>query len=808
MYEAKKTLSALGMSYEKIHACSNDCILYRKEYENATNCPTCGISRWKETKDGFLKEGVAAKVVWYFPPIPRFKRMFQSHKTAKSLTWHAARKSVDGYMSHPADSPSWKLVDEKWPDFGNEPRNLRLALSSDGFNPHSSLSRRYSCWPVMLVTYNLPPWLCMKRKFMMLTILISGPKQPGNDIDVYLEPLIDDLKSLWDGIRGVYDAHIGEYFTLRAALLWTINDFPAYGNLSGCVVKGYKACPICGDDTPSHRVCWKKKSKFFDLEYWKYLPVRHALDVMHIEKNVCDSIIGTLLEIPGKNKDGIAARLDLLNMGVKIDLQPEYGERRTRLPPGPWNLSRAEKRAVCNSFYGMKVPEGYSSNIKNLVSLKDSRLLGLKSHDCHTLMQQLLPVAIRSVLEKPARYAITRLCFFFNATCAKTVDVSKLDKLEEDVVVTLCLLEKYFPPSFFDIMVHLVVHLVREVRLCGPVYFRWMYPFERYMKVLKGYVQNRTRPEGCIAERYIAEEAVEFCTEHLSDVSTVGVPTSQNMGVSKPLSGCTVSLVDMDLLNQAHLYVLENTEEVLPYIEEHMIHIKTTYPKFRKRTKWLQDKHNSTFIQWLRVKVQSEFNGEDYNGISKNLRWLAAGPSMVVPSYRSYLINGVKFSTKAQDDVRTVQNSGVYLLAHTMQVASAKDKNPIVSNMGFYGVIQEIWDLDYQKFRIPVLRCDWIANTSGLVVDELGFTLVDLSKIGHRNDQFVMASQVKQVFYVDDPMPNREYNDVIGDNVLGDVRIECEPFSRGIPNVDTFDDLVGEFGSENIRDGCEDIWID
>ncbi|CAL9011691.1 unnamed protein product [Prunus brigantina] len=782
-------------------------------------CTRCGISRWKEGKDSILKEGVPAKVVWYFPPIPRFKRMFQSHETAKSLTWHAARKSIDGQMSHPADSPSWKLLDDKWPEFGNDPRNLRLALSSDGFNPHSSLSSRYSCWPVILVTYNLPPWMCMKRKFMMLTLLISGPKQPGNDIDVYLEPLIDDLKSLWGGIRGVYDAHNGEYFTLRAALMWTINDFPAYGNLSGCVVKGYKACPICGDDTPSHRlknghkicyighrkwlpinhpyrrqraafngkpeygtppepltgeevlhmvedcdnVCWKKKSIFFDLEYWKYLPVRHALDVMHIEKNVCDSIIGTLLEIPGKNKDGIAARLDLLNMGVKTDLQPEYGERRTRLPHGPWNLSRAEKR------------------------------------------------------EKPARYAITRLCFFFNAICAKTVDVSKLDKLEEDVVVTLCLLEKYFPPSFFDIMVHLVVHLVREVRLCGPVYFRWMYPFERYMKVLKGYVQNRTRPEGCIAERYIAEEAIEFCTEHLSDVSTVGVPSSQKMGVSKPLSCCTVSVVDQELLNQAHLYVLENTEEVLPYIEQHMIYIKTAYPKFRKRTKWLQDKHNSTFIQWLRFKVQSELE-EDNHGVSENLRWLAAGPNIAVPLYRSYLIKGIKFNIKAQDDVRTTQNSGVYLLAHTMQVASAKDKNPILSNMGFYGVIQEIWDLDYQKFTIPVFRCDWIDSVSGLVVDELGFTLVDLSKIGHRNDQFVLASQVKQVFFVDDPMhrgwsvvlsmPNREYNDAIGDDVLGDVIIECEPFTRGMPNVDTFDELVGELGGQNIRDGCEDIWIE
>ncbi|CAL8118834.1 unnamed protein product [Prunus armeniaca] len=471
---------------------------------------------------------------------------------------------------------------------------------------------------------------------------------------------------------------------------------------------------------------------------------------MHIEKNVCDSIIGTLLEIFGQNKDGIVSRLDLLNMGVKIDLQPEYGERRTRLPPGPWNLSIAEKREVCNSFYGMKVPEGYSSNIKNLVSLQDSRLLGLKLHDCHTLMQQLLPVAIRSVLEKPAR---------------------------------------------------------------------WMYPFERYMKVLKGYVQNRTRPEGCIIEWYIAEEAVEFCIEHLSDVSTVGVPSSQKMGVSKPLSGCTMSIVDRDLLNQAHLYILENMEEVLPYIEQHMIHIKTAYPKFRKRTKWLHDKHNSTFIQWLRFKVQSELNEEDNHGVSENLRWLAAGPNMAVPSYRSYLIKGIKFNIKAQDDVRTTQNSGVYLLAHTMQVASAKDKNPILSNMGFYGVIQEIWDLDYQKFTIPVFRCDWIDSTSGLIVDELGFTLVDLSKIGHRNDQFVLASQVKQVFFVDDPMhrgwsvvlsmPNREYNDVIGDDdVLGDVRIECELFTRGMPNVDTFDELVGEFGSQNIRDGCEDIWIE
>lgn len=78
------------------------------------------------------------------------------------------------------------------------------------------------------------------------------------------------------------------------------------------------------------------------------------------------------------------------------------------------------------------------------------------------------------------------------------------------VVEMLYLLEKFFPLSFFDIMIHLNVHLVREVELCGPIFFRWMYPFERYMKVCKGYVRNRNHPESCIDECSIAEEAIEF----------------------------------------------------------------------------------------------------------------------------------------------------------------------------------------------------------------------------------------------------------------------------------------------------------
>ena len=90
-----------------------------------------------------------------------------------------------------------------------------------------------------------------------------------------------------------------------------------------------------------------------------------------------------------------------------------------------------------------------------------------------------------------------------------------------DLIVTLCLPEKCFPPSFFNIMVHLTVHLVNKVRLCGQVYLRWMYLFERYMKILKSYVRNHNRPEGCIAKSYVAEEVLEFCVEYTPNIRQI-----------------------------------------------------------------------------------------------------------------------------------------------------------------------------------------------------------------------------------------------------------------------------------------------
>ncbi|KAL6214147.1 hypothetical protein ACLB2K_013585 [Fragaria x ananassa] len=152
-------------------------------------------------------------------------------------------------MRHPVDSIQWRTVDQKWPTIASRPRNLRFGLATDGFNPYKNLSSTHNIWPVILVIYNLPPNVCMSQENLMLSLLILGPKQPGNDIDMYLEPLIDDLKELWSNGVEIYDAYKRAIFNLNAILLWTINDFPAYGNLAGLTTKGEFACLVRGPET-------------------------------------------------------------------------------------------------------------------------------------------------------------------------------------------------------------------------------------------------------------------------------------------------------------------------------------------------------------------------------------------------------------------------------------------------------------------------------------------------------------------------------------------------------------------------------
>jgi hypothetical protein len=97
----------------------------------------------------------------------------------------------------------------------------------------------------------------------------------------------------------------------------------------------------------------------------------------------------------------------------------------------------------------------------------------------------------------------------------------EIEGLRVDVARSMALLEMHFLPSFFDIMTHLVYHLVEELDLCGPVSTRWMYPVERYMKTLKHYVRNLTRPEASMAEGYVKDECLRFITGYMQRFEVV-----------------------------------------------------------------------------------------------------------------------------------------------------------------------------------------------------------------------------------------------------------------------------------------------
>ncbi|CAM8999899.1 unnamed protein product [Rhodiola kirilowii] len=459
---------------------------------------------------------------------------------------------------------------------------------------------------------------------------------------------------------------------------------------------------------------------------------------MHVEKNICDSLIGTLLNIPGKTKDGLKARLDMLEINIRTKLAPQTEGNCTYLPPSCTTLSKNEKTILCGCLKGVKVSYGYSSNIASLVSMKDLRLNGLKSHDYHVLIQQLLPIAIRGVLSPKVRSAVQRLCAIFSSLSAKVGDSSELDELQDQIVVTLCQLEMFFPPSFFDVMVHLTIHLVREIRILGPVHMIWMYSYERYMKILKSYVRNRHRPEGCIVEGYITEEAVEFCTNYLGNTAAVGIPKPRHFDRfnGKGICGQKYKNPPFDELTKAHFCVLQHMPDITPFIEQHLNILRSAFS--RKSEQWLQKEHSQSFCNWLRCNeiLNNQANSEEES--DDLVKWLMPGPTPTVYTWNAYDINGFCFHTKVQDDQTVVQNSGVTLVAETTMVSSARDQNPIYAPINYFGVIEEIWELDYIKFRVPIFKCKWV-NNSAVRTDEYGMTFVDFRREGSKDEPFIMA---------------------------------------------------------------------
>ncbi|WJZ96904.1 hypothetical protein VitviT2T_015549 [Vitis vinifera] len=285
---------------------------------------------------------------------------------------------------------------------------------------------------------------------------------------------------------------------------------------------------------------------------------------------------------------------------------------------------------------------------------------------------------------------------------------------------------------------------------------------DRYLRTLKSYVRNKSRPEGSIAEGYIAEECTTFCSRYLHDVETKHDHEERNYVIENNITnggGLTIfkcmgrtigkstsRVLSTEEWSQAYLYVLTNCEEVTSFIEEHKQSIRVK-PRIRARDVDLI--HTREFISWFEERIiQMRHEGP----ISEHILSLSRGPSTSVICYRGYIINGFRFHTREREKGKKTQNSGVVVTAEVSSFASARDKNPIPGHVSYYGVLTDVIELHYLGGnRVILFKCDWwdvINSGRGIKKDEYGFTCLNFERTICTDEPFVLASQAKQVFYV------------------------------------------------------------
>ncbi|KAG9450357.1 hypothetical protein H6P81_010322 [Aristolochia fimbriata] len=258
--------------------------------------------------------------------------------------------------------------------------------------------------------------------------------------------------------------------------------------------------------------------------------------------------------------------MDMERLNIRKPLHPKPSRKKTGefvIPHASYQMSMSAKERFFKVLKDLKLPDGFSTNISK--NVREGKLVGLKNHDCHVLMQQLLPLALRTTVAKPVATVLIEYCNFFKELCSKTVELNRLEALEQKILIILCNFEKIFPPAFFDVMVHLTIHLATEAKVVGLIQYRWMYPIERYLLTLKNYIRNNHRPKGSIAEGYLMEEVTTFCARYVHGMETkLNRPVRYEEG---PIGVGTSFWMTANESYQAHRFIPFNNENVMSYIE-------------------------------------------------------------------------------------------------------------------------------------------------------------------------------------------------------------------------------------------------
>jgi hypothetical protein len=150
---------------------------------------------------------------------------------------------------------------------------------------------------------------------------------------------------------------------------------------------------------------------------------------MHIEKNICESLLGTLLDLAGKCKDSEKTRLDLQELGIRKDQHRFLEKGKYTLPPALYTLGETQKKIMRKFMEGVKMPAGYASNIRRCVDVDGCKVAGLKSHDYHVILQKLLPLVVCDILPEDVVIPLIQLSRFFNSICSKELEDLEFEEL-------------------------------------------------------------------------------------------------------------------------------------------------------------------------------------------------------------------------------------------------------------------------------------------------------------------------------------------------------------------------------------------
>ncbi|XP_050229104.1 uncharacterized protein LOC126678246 [Mercurialis annua] len=646
----------------------------------------------------------------------------------------------DGKMCDPSDSPEWKHFSELHTEFLEEVRNIRLGLCTDVFQPFGAFGQNYSSWPVILTPYYLPPGMCMKDEFMFLTVIVPGPRNPKHQMDIFLQPLTDELNHLWEFGVETYDVHRRQNFQMKAALMWTINDFPAYSMLSGWSTSGRLACPHCMENTAAFTLKGSRKKSWFNC-HRKFLPRGHMY-----RRNTTDFQKGkSLNKVFGqpKTEEKLLAEVDRLGFmkAYKIGVETnnaakstDYGWNKKSIF---WDFPYWKTNLIRHNLDVMHIEKNVFDNICNIVlnfpgKTKDHaksreelndicdrpelakdpvtgrfpkaicvdtvglKMHGMKSHDCHIFIQRFLPIALRELLSKEVWEPLTELSIFFRELTSTSLTKKDLNRMRLEIPKILCKLERIFPPNFFDSMEHLPVHLPYEAMMAGLVQYHWMYPFERYLRKLKKKICNKGKVEGSISNGYLNEETAKFAAYYFlegdpmiperpqrNEVCDIEVDDDvDRLSIFKPqgqsVGACRKRYLEDPEIVAARTYVLLNCSEIENYREVFEGELRRGNPEIS--TSQIEVKFESDFAYWFQQYVQNPT-------VCTNpfILILTKGPRRSVRTFKGYRVNGFKFQTQAYGEEQLMMNNGVCV----------KGIQYVDSENDFYGVLTHIIELDY-----------------------------------------------------------------------------------------------------------------